>query len=90
MLHHLTNDESNLRIVIAASEAVPWSKTGGLADVSTALAKSHAANGHDVSLIIPYHRQTKFAQQHTHEIHDTGVTLSIPMGPKLVQGRVFW
>ena len=29
-----------LRVVMTSSEAVPFSKTGGLADVSTALAKA--------------------------------------------------
>lgn len=39
-----------------ASEAQPFSKTGGLADVATALPKALAALGHDVTLITPRYR----------------------------------
>ena len=79
-----------LRIVMAASEAVPWSKTGGLADVSTALAKSLAAAGNDVTLIAPYHRQTPFAVAHEDEIHDTGVSIDITVGSTEVSGSLYW
>lgn len=46
-----------MRIVLASSEAVPFSKTGGLADVATALPKALSLVGHDVSLITPYYPQ---------------------------------
>ena len=39
-----------------ASEAQPFSKTGGLADVATALPKALVALGHDVTLITPRYR----------------------------------
>ncbi len=39
-----------------ASEAQPFSKTGGLADVATALPKALARLGHDVTLITPRYR----------------------------------
>ena len=39
-----------------ASEAQPYSKTGGLADVATALPKALGALGHDVTLITPRYR----------------------------------
>ncbi len=79
-----------LRIVMAASEAVPWSKTGGLADVSTALAKSLAAAGNEVTLIAPFHRQTPFAVDHENEIHDTGVSIDIAVGSTKVSGSLYW
>jgi len=44
-----------MRILIASSEAVPFAKTGGLADVATGLSKALASAGHDVTLVIPYH-----------------------------------
>src|SRR5579872_6918955 len=40
----------NLTVCLLASEAAPLSKTGGLADVSAALAKYLHAVGHDVRL----------------------------------------
>jgi starch synthase len=39
-----------------ASEAQPFSKTGGLADVATALPKALGTLGHDVTLITPRYR----------------------------------
>src|SRR5688572_27041368 len=45
-----------LRILMLASEAQPFSKTGGLADVATALPKALGTLGHDVTLITPRYR----------------------------------
>ena len=42
-----------LRIVMIASECVPYAKTGGLADVVGALPKALKQMGHDVRIIIP-------------------------------------
>ena len=39
------------------SEAVPYAKTGGLADVSMALPNALAQKGHKVSVIMPYYPQ---------------------------------
>src|SRR5579864_5882935 len=43
----------SLAVCLLASEAAPLSKTGGLADVSTALTKYLHAAGHDVRLFTP-------------------------------------
>ncbi len=45
-----------LKILMIASEAQPFSKTGGLADVATALPKALGTLGHDVTLITPRYR----------------------------------
>lgn len=50
-----------VQIVFAASEAVPFSKTGGLADVMGALPHALAAQGYQVSVYLPRYRQTKLA-----------------------------
>jgi starch synthase len=50
-----------MHIAFAASECVPFSKTGGLADVLGALPRALAAAGHQVSVYIPRYRQTKLA-----------------------------
>lgn len=42
-----------LKILIAASEVVPFAKTGGLADVAGALPKALRALGHDVRVVMP-------------------------------------
>ena len=48
-----------MRITFAASEGVPFSKTGGLADVIGALPKALAASGHEVQVLLPRYRMTK-------------------------------
>ena len=47
-----------MHIVFAASECVPFSKTGGLADVVGALPRALAAAGHQVSVYLPRYRET--------------------------------
>ena len=42
-----------MKILMVASEAVPWVKTGGLADMVSALSISLANLGHDVRIVIP-------------------------------------
>ena len=51
-----------MNIVFAASEGVPFSKTGGLADVVGALPRALAALGHQVSVYLPRYRQTKLTE----------------------------
>jgi starch synthase len=54
-----------MQIAFAASEGVPFSKTGGLADVVGALPLALAAQGHQVSVYLPRYRQTKLADPKT-------------------------
>ncbi|MEO6816320.1 MAG: glycogen synthase GlgA [Edaphobacter sp.] len=46
-----------MHIVFAASECAPWAKTGGLADVVSALPRTLVKLGHKVSVFLPYYRQ---------------------------------
>ena len=54
-----------MHIAFAASECVPFSKTGGLADVVGALPCALAALGHQVSVYLPRYRKTKLADPQT-------------------------
>ncbi len=54
-----------MHIAFAASECVPYSKTGGLADVVGALPRALAALGHQVSVYVPRYRQTKLVDPQT-------------------------
>src|SRR3989442_7093617 len=54
-----------MHIVFAASEGVPFSKTGGLADVVGALPRALASLGHQVSVYLPRYRQTKLTDAAT-------------------------
>ena len=50
--------DRNLRILVAASEVVPFAKTGGLADVAGSLPKALAVMGNDVRVVLPRYRKT--------------------------------
>ncbi|MSO20102.1 MAG: glycogen synthase GlgA [Acidobacteria bacterium] len=52
------NSGAPLRVLFAASEGVPFSKTGGLADVIGALPQALAARGVEVAVVLPRHRST--------------------------------
>jgi starch synthase len=54
-----------MHIAFAASECVPFSKTGGLADVVGALPRALASLGHQVSVYVPRYRQTKLTDPQT-------------------------
>lgn len=65
-----------MRILFIASEGLPFSKTGGLADVIEALPKALVAQGHEVAVVLPRYRGTKA----------TAVvmpSLTIPLGSRL-------
>jgi starch synthase len=51
-----------LRVAILSSEAVPFAKTGGLADVAGALPKALRENGEDALLVMPLFEQVKRQQ----------------------------
>ncbi len=54
-----------MHIAFIASEAVPFSKTGGLADVVGALPRALAALGHEVSVYLPRYRHTRITEERT-------------------------
>jgi len=48
-----------LKIAFVTSEAVPYAKTGGLADISGILPEKLSGYGHDVKLFMPRYRQVE-------------------------------
>ncbi len=48
-----------MRVLFVASEGLPFSKTGGLADVVEALPKALVAAGHEVAVLLPRYRGTE-------------------------------
>ncbi len=54
-----------MHVLFAASECVPFSKTGGLADVVGSLPRALAALGHQATVYLPLYRQTQLPSAHT-------------------------
>jgi starch synthase len=79
-----------MRIVVASSEAVPFSKTGGLADVATALANALAELGHSVWLIAPHYPQVyaRSGAANGIPIEPTGTHFEVPLGARHAAGEI--
>jgi len=69
-----------MQIVIAASEAVPFVKTGGLADVVGALPREIAKLGHEVSVFLPLYAAVRphLEKETTYAIRS--ITIPFPHG----------
>ena len=67
-----------MNIVWASSEAVPFAKTGGLADVSASLPSALADAGHNVSVIMPFYPQ-KMGKLNL-EFSNVYENLKVPLG----------
>jgi starch synthase len=75
-----------LRILLMASEAIPYAKTGGLADVAGALPRALAALGHDVRVLIPKYRGVE-ARAGALTLAASGI--HVPLGDRVVEGGLF-
>jgi starch synthase len=74
-----------MRVLEVASEAVPFAKTGGLADVAGALPDALARLGCDVTLVIPAHQQ---ALTKGLPIESTGIEFEVPIGTRRPVARI--
>src|SRR5665213_2370716 len=75
-----------MHIVFAASECAPWAKTGGLADVVSALPRTLVKLGHKVSVFIPYYRQVAKAVPHAAVVLPS-VTIPYPSYNRFIRIR---
>src|SRR5258705_13903491 len=62
----------NLSVLMVGSEALPFSKTGGLADVLGALPPALARLGHRVTLVVPKYRGV--------QTNGAAVMVDVPLG----------
>jgi starch synthase len=65
-----------MRILFVASEALPFAKTGGLADVLEALAKALVKLGHEVAVFLPRYKGVKSTKT-------VQSSMTIPQGARL-------
>ena len=66
-----------MKILFVAGEAVPFCKTGGLADVAGALPPALKVARHDIRLVLPKYRAVNAAE---HGLKRLDVTLRVPIG----------
>ncbi len=69
-----------MKILFAASEAVPFCKTGGLGDVAGALTEALRLRRHDIRLVLPKYRSVAAVSSGLFRLP---FTLSIPVGDKV-------
>ena len=74
-----------MRVLMVASEAVPFAKTGGLADVAGALPGALSRLGCDVTLVMPAYREV-FSKGLP--IEDTGLAFEVPLGARRHTARI--
>jgi starch synthase len=74
-----------MKILIASSEAVPYVKTGGLADVIGALSKEYHKMKKDVHIILPLYKKIKESSE---LLKDTKVKIKVPLGSKIIEGKI--
>jgi len=88
----------SLKILFVSPEAVPYAKTGGLADVAGSLPGSLAKLGHNVKLIMPLYRHVdrekynleKMASDLTASIADRQETFHLYKSDKGIEGIETW
>ena len=75
-----------MRILLASSEVHPYSKTGGLADMVGALAKTLAHGGHRVGVVTPLYGgiRERFPQ-----LEQLDLPLEFPLGTQQVRGETW-
>ncbi|HLE08018.1 MAG TPA: glycogen synthase GlgA [Thermodesulfobacteriota bacterium] len=76
-----------LKVIIASPEALPFAKTGGLADVTGALPLALKKLGCSVTLFMPLYREVQ--QKGFSGIEKTGVSVTVPVGGRNVAAEVF-
>jgi starch synthase len=75
-----------MKILLACSEVHPFSKTGGLADMAGALAKTLAQQGHRVGLVTPFY---KGLRERFPKIRNLKWKIELPLGSRSVTAGVW-
>lgn len=75
-----------MKVLFVTSEVAPFSKTGGLAEVSQALPKALKHLGHEVSIVSPKYRSVKYSNCVIEKIDNI---INVPISLKLKTGQLF-
>ncbi len=74
-----------MNILIACSEAIPYAKTGGLADVTGSLLMEFRRRRQQASLVLPLYASVRGKFR----LKRTGKSVSVPVGNSLFEGEIF-
>src|ERR1700733_6368152 len=75
-----------MKLLLASSEVHPYSKTGGLADMVGALAKSLARAGHHVTLVTPLYAGIR---EKLPDLKPLATKLDLALGARNVPGDIW-
>lgn len=75
-----------MRIFYVTSEVVPYSKTGGLGDVSGALPRALRDLGHDVAVFTPFY---KGVEEKTCDLMRIDLSIDVPLGSRTEKAAFF-
>lgn len=73
-----------MKLLIVASEAKPYAKTGGLADVTGALLQEYRSMGIEAYLMLPLYGSVR----KRFDLTDTGMEIRVPIGNREYSGRI--
>lgn len=80
------SQSKKLNVVFAASEGVPYAKTGGLADVIGALSAALVTKGVSVTVFLPLYRQI---DRESFLLQSTQITFSVPISDRSEKGHLY-
>jgi starch synthase len=75
-----------MKILIATPEAVPYAKTGGLADVAGTLLKEYRGMNKEAYCILPLYKSIK---KRDTTLRNTGLKIKVPVGKREIEGGLF-
>ncbi|UCF86960.1 MAG: glycogen synthase, partial [Nitrospiraceae bacterium] len=77
-----------MKVLFVTSEAIPFIKTGGLADVTGTLVDELNRIGIETALILPFYRKIRQCAQEL-DIHPLGTEVKIPLDDKVETARLW-
>ena len=78
--------QPRLRVLFIASEVAPFAKTGGLAQVASALPRAVAALGHDVRVLMPKYRGV---EAQSPDLRVVIPQVRVPLGDRTAEGALW-
>jgi starch synthase len=74
------------KLLLAASEVVPFAKTGGLADVAGSLPRALARRGWECAVVLPLYNSARACKL---PLHHTDHSFTVPIGNRTVSGATW-